>query len=756
MGSAQTLLSALSALQQQRQCFADKETSLPDHFMRTILFSWLAGCVLMATLPLNAQQENEIFDGLPKLSADNQEFDAENNRLIASGNVEITHQGLLIQSDRVTVEQATAEITATGNVRITQGDFRVISERSSYNYQTNVITADDFRLGAYPFYVEGKRLSGTVDDLAVEDGILYYQQPDPYGLSVAADNYQLTGQESLAIDDARLRIGDTPVFFLPGATYDVTQDSPLFYTGDIGHRADLGGYWQNRLLIRVTPELRAGANVDGYTERGILGGPVVRYQTPEDYRLTLSGEVDTGFTHDLGSARRRGNDRLGQQIERSRHYLFWRQLGHYDKSVDHATSINWWSDSEVTRDFREDLFFRNQLPDNYTETSWRGTDATASLFLRVQPNDYIETTQRLPDVSYRKLPGPVVDDSWLHHRYHVGFVHLIENDITDRQRDLKTNRINGYYGLTAPIEVTPWLAVTPVVGTLATHYAGNQPDRGTYTRILGEFGFDASALMTGSWELENDIWDIDGLRHTFRPVLQYRYIPAADSGNREIPRIDRAAPFDSFLEPLGLATRRDIDDLYEENTVRIGLEQLLQTRRAETGNATLASFDVYQDFRFSRRPARAGTFTGPGAGREDDASDVHSTVTLHPADWLTQRIFTRVDPGQMAINQVSTRTTINSAEKWTLGFGNDYVKDAPLRRDIHQYTTTASYRINERNRVNGLWRVDAALGDFTEQSYGWQTRLGNAWEMELRFTVLEGNSRESDYEVSLRAKLLTF
>ena len=75
---------------------------------------------------------------------------------------------------------------------------------------------------------------------------------------------------------------------------------------------------------------------------------------------------------------------------------------------------------------------------------------------------------------------------------------------------LKTNRLDAYYGLERPINPTPWLNFTPVAGGRVTYYTDALGGKDTYTRTIGEVGFDAHLLASGTFDYKNPVWEVDG------------------------------------------------------------------------------------------------------------------------------------------------------------------------------------------------------------------------------------------------------
>lgn len=703
----------------------------------------------------------QLPDGvnLPELSSDKQEFDSENNELVASGNAELSHGDILVRGDKIIFAQDESTLKVREGATLTKGGFRVMGDFADYNYFEKSFLSEDFKMGSYPIYMTGSKVGGTLDHVVVEEGRLYFQEPDPFAINLEAEKIELLDEETLQMENVTFQVGNVPVFWLPYYEQNVKDDSPFRWKADVGYQKNLGAFWQNKLLLRVVPDVKLGANLDGYSKRGFLGGPVGEYDWKLDDDTWQKGSFDTGFIYDTGSAGERGVDVLGRPIGHSRNFIEWRHKGEIDGMIDITSTLSWWSDSEVTRDFRPGLFIDNQIPDSFAEGVLRGDNYLLGVFLRYQPNDWEVIVQRFPEISFDLLPTQIFETG-AYQRLNADFVHLVEKDPTGVINELESDRLNLFYSITRPTELADWLTATPVVGGMVTNYAQTVNNSGSYTRVLGEVGIDFEATAVGTWDYNNEFWEIDGLRHIFRPVLQYRYIPAAQSGNTLIPQIDRQAAFETYLEPLELGDRRSIDDLYETNAIRLGFENLFQTRYKDGyGSRDLVELDIYEEFRFTTAPAQTVNVPGLPANTvipaQDTFSDIYTELTVNPAYWLQLNFFNRFDPEKLTNRQVSSRVRFQDAEEWALTFGNDYVQDLP-GTPINQFVVEADYVINDRNLVRALWRIDAELSELTEQYYAWRTRLGNSWDVEFQVGYLQGATRENDLQVRVRIDLLNF
>jgi LPS-assembly protein len=291
-----------------------------------------------------------------------------------------------------------------------------------------------------------------------------------------------------------------------------------------------------------------------------------------------------------------------------------------------------------------------------------------------------------------------------------------------------------------PVAPREWLAFTPVVGGRLTHYANTEGTvrAGDYTRALGELGADVALRSSGTFDYRNPRWKIDGLRHLLTPRLSYRYLPQADRGRARIPQIDREV-FSTYLQPLGLGDGRNIDDLHATNTLRLSIDNTLQTRDPVLGSRDLVVFNVANDFRFRRRPG------------ERDVSEIHTELALLPARWLQVDLYQSFAPRTSTVREFNAGVTLRDGTLWSLRFANNF-----LRREIEDYSIDGRFRITERFEAVTRLHYDARRRRFNEQTYGIAQNLGNMWLVSYNVSLYSGRRRESSFGFNVRVDVLGF
>ena len=277
-----------------------------------------------------------------------------------------------------------------------------------------------------------------------------------------------------------------------------------------------------------------------------------------------------------------------------------------------------------------------------------------------------------------------------------------------------------------------------MTGVRLTHYTNATGGRDNYTRGLAEIGLDAELHASATFDYQNERWGIDGLRHLVTPRLSYRYIPQADKGDRYIPQIDRRV-FATYLEPLGLGSRRQIDDLTATNTIRFELDQRLQTRDPKYGSRDLVRLNMALDSRFDGPPTQS------------TLSALHTELHLTPAPFLDLSTYYRLRPADWRMEEFNTAITLRSADRWSVQFANHY-----LAGDIQEFIGGIAYRLNEVYEGYLQLHFDSRRDRFVEQTYGVRQTIANRWVVGYEISFFEGPRRESDFGFNLVLEAVRF
>jgi LPS-assembly protein len=685
------------------------------------------------------------------LSADSSTIDYVTGEAVFKPNARLIDKGLLITADEIRFNQKTQIAIGTGHVVLTRIGDRLLADRLTYNRNNGTFTAQNLRAGRFPFYIEGPTAEGNQTEVVVHDATVIFREVGSWQPVIKAKTLTYSPGHYLRMASANLGIGNYLPVPVSRLGEDLAHQASIWNTTvEGGYRHTLGAYADLGMHIPLEAGLTAGPDVGLYTFRGIMLGPIANYDMAVG-NGSMEGYLKSGYIYDLG---KRYMDILDEPVPPSRAYIEWQHNQQVTPEVTLTGDINWSTDSEVTRDFHSKEFVPVQEPDNFLEAVYTGADYLGSVFTRFQPDNFYPVQERLPEIRFDLLPTAI--GGGIYARFDTGIAHLEENPPAGGAH-LETDRFDTFLGLARPFSYKGFLDLTPVVGGRYTQYwdtAGATNPGGT-GRALGEVGLDADLKMSATFDYENPLWHIDGLRHLLTPTLSYRYIPNADKAADWIPPIDRST-FSNYLPVMELGDMRALDQLQAENVLRVGFNNTLQTRDKTYGSRDLLTFNVAEDFRFQR------------AAGQTDFSDIHAELTVTPARWLEVRVEDAVSTRRAAQRAMDTTVTVREGDVWSAGFGVGYLSDNygsyyvpglgsyPIV-GLDVFHLEGRVRLNEEYEAFARGDYDARDHLFVSEFYGFSQKISNTWIVEYAVVFSSGpNNNQGHFGLNVTLNMTRF
>lgn len=686
----------------------------------------------------------QLEGATPVLTADSPvDYNIETGTLTATDNATLTDKDFELRADKITFSSKENAASASGDVRFSQEKLRFLSDSLNVKMANSDFKAGYSRFGSNPLYVESKSIDYSDENFNAGTSNVYFGEPDTYALNIQVDNINYDSKtDLLELEDAVFRFGPVPFFYVPYYAQYGLERPPFIVENKMGYNSDYGFLFQNTVLYTGLGHVSPGVLLDYYSRRGVLAGPAANYEYNSE-NFAITGTLRSGYINDNAPDDILGFDSLGHKIDNERYFIDWNNKMRVGERFRLNSVVNYWSDEFVTRDFRESLFDEDQTPDNFAEASYYGDSYTFSTFSRFVPNSWEQAVQRLPEVRFDMAAQPIFNTGVYQNAYaSYGYFRNASNDLL--YDTLSTDRMDAYYGLTRPIKLNSWSSFTPVIGGRLTYYGSTLNNQGSYVRMLGQIGFDAQAEIWGLWQVRSKTLGLDGIRHNLRPILKYRYIPAASQGSGEIKPIDELY-YGTYPSVLDLGLMRNTDNLYATNTVRFGFENVFQTRDGSYGSREIGRFDIYQDVNFERQPY----ITDKNV--RNYYSDLYTNVSISPTKWLTFGAYNRFNINNGTWAELDSYLRLSDTDEWSIYVGNIYLDSA-----ISQYYLMAQYKISEKYTILGRWGYDAKLSEMTDQIYVLRMRLGYSWIIDYQISFRSGSTRENNFSFGVRLNLVTF
>jgi LPS-assembly protein len=657
------------------------------------------------------------------------QYDDATKEVVALGGARLVYGEYTLVASEIRYNQETGVATARGDITLTHGTIRILAESGEYSTGDGVVRLRNVKAGTTPIFISAESAEGTAGEFTFTNAVVSYGEPGPMTPRVSSRRITWRPGERIRTGGAKLGIGSVPLLGLPGFERGI-GGSFIDLSLKAGYRGRLGPYLNLTALAPVSEDVSLGAGIGIFGSRGVLFGPAANYEHVDE-DSSIRGRFRSGYISDGGQ---RDTDILGEPIDSNRGYIEWR---HQQNSGNFSLTgyLNYWSDSEIIRDFNRSEFTELQQPDTFLEAAYATENFIFSAFLRPQPNPFHPLQQRLPEIRLDLLPTPVFGG--IIHRGSASAVRLREDAIRTGT-DLESDRLDFHYGLSRPFAIAPWLTFTPVAGGRVTHYADVTDGSGDYTRYISELGADIRARAWREFDYKNERWGIDGLRHLVEPFAQYRVMPSAGNGSEKLVMIDRNV-FGTRLQPLGLGDIRNIDDMRDLNVLRVGVDQRLQTRDGSGGSRDLASLILAIDHNFRRDPGI------------DRLSTLQIETSVSPVRWLRFDAYSRLDIDDPSLEELNTGVTIVDGRYWSLGLSTHFLKG-----DLEEYDLRFTRRINEQFAVGARFRYDATTSSLYEQTYSLRQNIRNLWAVEYQVSWQERLRRESGFHFRIVVDLLRF
>ncbi len=506
---------------------------------------------LLVGLPRHAWSKDPS-DKIPvTVTADSLDYDRTNDRYVAIGNVTIKQEGLLLEADKVVLDNKTGETTAEGDVFLQDNGDIMHAEKMQINMNTRegIIYNGDIFIERDNIHVMGtmiERLSETV--YRIENGTITSCDEEEWFLKADVLNIDMeryaTGR-SLSFNVAGL-----PVFYTPYFLFPVRRQTGFLLPADIGYSSS-DGFFTNNAFFWAISDYKDITIYSDYRAR-------VGHGTALEYRYRNSRESIGQVYYKYFDQHRTSGSRWQFQFQHQEEYA---------EDLSGRVDINLVSDEGYFYDLEKKLENKSKpyLDSNafYVER-WN----TSSLYLAGQYSIDLtrtneDTVQKLPELRYtiydETLAGPI----------HLSFEGSAAN-IT-KQEEGGARRVDFNPRLTATFG-SHGLSFTPKAGVRATFYDRSANSVEPTERKYSYAGADVNARVSRVYGADGEA-GIGRVRHSIEPTISYDYVPRVEQGN--IPHFDF------------------VDSVSKQNLVSVALINRVTanyTETKDTANATI--FDV--------------------------------------------------------------------------------------------------------------------------------------------------------------------
>ena len=485
--------------------------------------------------PSPAVENNEPVN----LTADRMFHLVEKNLVKAEGNVVVTYGARTVSADEIIVNTETGKGQAKGNVVMTaeQGT-KFQSEKAQFNVKAEKgrlfnVTG---KLGDL-YYITGEEVSKLSEN--------HYTAQDATLTTCTGEipDWQIDVSEADVILDDRawfaggvFRIKNIPILYIPVGYVPILTNrksgflAPKISTSSVeGETIAMTYFW----AINQWADATIGA--DYIEKRGIRSRTEFRYAPSK----TTNGQVNFIFL----------DDHLTQS-------KFWKLDATHHQQLPLGFNLNAKLDQTSKANFNQ--IFRNQTElrtrrssDSYVSLFRKWDNHTFDVLTRYRESEQFnvdETFGILPTVTYKTQP---VDTGLLNTYFdqEASYTNFLFDLDTSNTSDAveTTQRFDFHPSLAMPINIAPWMQLTPRVGFRETFYNKELQtslppppitvtEEGSFSREM----IDVNVLLEGpkfNRIFFSDDPESSSFKHVIEPRLQYDYIPDLDRTDRAKVRV---------------------------------------------------------------------------------------------------------------------------------------------------------------------------------------------------------------------------
>lgn len=633
------------------------------------------------------------------------------NTMTAEGDVHIAHGATTIFCDSATLNQNTRDVVITGNVRIYREGKLVTAERAVFNLESKDITAADIRGEAMPFLFSGSSFANIQGGpgYSVKDGIFTTSDSAKPDWSMRSRKVRVYPNDRVIMRDVKLYIGETPIFWFPYVYQSLNKANGFKITP--GYSSLWGAYIHSKYTFPMSETMSGELRLDYRSERG----PALGFETEwEDGEKKESWGRFRSYVMEDASPGLNNTGLSREAIDPERYRVTFQTKHYFTEDIYAQVDINKLSDPRFLQDFYEGEFRLNPQPDNVVALTRLGEDFSLSLIARKQINDFFDGTERLPELALDITRQPLFGTK-LFYEGENSYAHLNRNFAHGSTfQDFNANRLDTFHQLTLPKTLGGWLSVVPRLGFRGTWYSESgalvsfdpitgekltDPARaaaastrkrlekeGSVFRPVLNAGLEVSFKASKAFEdIQSRKFGLDGLRHVVQPYANFSFIRTGEDG-KDILKFDRFQR-STQLPSVDFPAFNSIDSIDNQNIVRLGIRNRLQTRR---DNATLnwLELNTFFDYRFD----------APDFGLDPDAgkfSNLVNRLRFQPLSWASLTIDSQVPVFDKGFTEVNSRANFVVSQNVQVGVGHRYINKNILFQDSSLVDFGGYYRLND-------------------------------------------------------------
>jgi LPS-assembly protein len=673
---------------------------------------------------------------------------------IAEKHVVIHYGDVAIYCEYAEYNPETHDVLVKERVRLYRGDYAFVCDRAVYNLETKLLYMADFAGVKLPFEITGSNLTSfSSNEYKIYDGTFTTSdssQPDYY---VRAKGIRIYPNDRIIFTNATVYVKEIPVFWFPYLYQSLNNQSFLLVSP--GYNSIYGYYLVSDIGFPVFDHFDAILHLNAYSLRGPALGIDVNYDLGEaEQQDTL--KLRTFFIEDKG-ANLNQTSLAREKIDDGRYRISYQSRTFLASDTSLVLDINKFSDAYILEDFFPYEFQVNPQPQTFVELIKQGDAYALSLFARYQVNDFLQTTEKLPELSWEVVPTPLFNSPiYYEATTTAGWYQLAQPVGTffnpTLNPDYSSFRFDTFHQLSFPHTYFGFLSLVPRAGFRTTYYSRTgdvtpgDPTLGipfgsvVYepggTRYVFNTGFDTSFKLSHIYEGVQAHWlGLDGLLHVIQPYADYSWVSTPNIGPGKVLPYDRYLT-STYVPPIDFPQFLATDSIAHMSVMRLGVQNKFETRR---DNATFQwlTVDTFLDVNF-KNPFEQTYY-----------SDIQAQVRFNPVPWLNLTEYAQIpwiDKKQFW--EFDTYLTWTVTPNIDVTLLHTYLNHNPLEPKTNSTYLQTYFRINSNWGFSILEEYDQTTGRLGVQKYTVHRDL-SSWIASLGLYENNNGGSKTTYGVEL-------
>ncbi|MBV9732453.1 MAG: LPS-assembly protein LptD, partial [Verrucomicrobia bacterium] len=559
---------------------------------------------------------------------------------IAENHVVIHYGDVAIYCEYAEYNPETHDVLVKERVRLYRGDYAFVCDRAVYNLETKRLYMADFAGAKLPFEMTGSNLTSfNENEYKIYDGTFTTSdssQPDYY---IRAKGIRIYPNDRIIFTNAWVFVKDIPVFWFPYLYQSLNNQSVLLFSP--GYNSTYGYYLVSDIGFPVFDHFDAIIHPNYYSLRGPALGIDINYDLGEvEQENTL--KMKTFFIEDKGANINQTS--LGrEQVDAGRYRISFQSRTFLASDTSLVLDVNKFSDAYMLEDFFPYEFQVDPQPQTYLELIKQGDAYALSLFARYQVNDYLQTTEKLPELSWEVVRTPLLNSPIFYEATTTAGWNQLAQPVgtffnPTLNPDYSSFRFDTFHQLSYPKMYFGFLSIVPRAGFRVTYYSRTgdvtegDPSLGipfgsvVYepggTRYVFNTGFDTSFKLSHIYEGVQAHWlGLDGLLHVIQPYADYSWVSTPNIGPGKVLPYDRYLT-STYLPPIDFPEFTATDSIAHLSVLRLGVLNKFETRR-DSQTYQWLTVDTFLDVNFNN-PFEQTYY-----------SDIQEQVRFSPVPWLS-------------------------------------------------------------------------------------------------------------------------